>query len=101
MSLNHEELQNTGAELRANLDASGWTEQDLAADTGLGLDSIPAILATNRPDPREVWLVRDRLETAVHAAGREPVPYKPVPCNKLTEATRASAAMWFGVRDER
>lgn len=96
MSLNHEELQNTAAELRANLDASGWTEQDLAADTGLGLDSIPAILATNRPDPREVWLVRDRLETAVHAAGREPVP-----CNKLTEATRASAAMWFGVRDER
>ncbi|WP_448854726.1 DUF2316 family protein [Corynebacterium frankenforstense] len=54
MSLNHEELQNTAAELRANLDASGWTEQDLAADTGLGLDSIRAILATNRPDPREV-----------------------------------------------
>ena len=47
-------------------------------------------------DPVTVWLLRDKLETAVRNNGREPVPY-----SKLTEENRKKAYHWFGVTDQR
>jgi hypothetical protein len=94
MSLNTEQRHRTAEELRANLVLAGVTEAHLRADTDLDDHEFrEAMHVSTRSRPEHVWLVRDRLEVLVHAAGKQPVPF-----TVLTEATRAPAAVWFPLR---
>lgn len=98
MSLNAAQRRQTADELAANLDASGLTVAQLAERSGLTRDRVDAALAVapGAASPRDVWIVRDLLETAVREAGSEPTAY-----TVLTERMRKAAAGWFGVTDRR
>ncbi len=98
MSLSAEQRARTAAELMANLSASGLSVQQVADRAGLSPERVEAALAmgTGAAHPRDVWIVRDALETAVREAGNEPTAY-----TVLTEAMRRAAAGWFGVTDRR
>ena len=96
MSLDADQRARTADEFAANLAQSGLTGEQLRARTGLDHERFDAALAVRDADPRDVWLVRDALETAVRDAGGEPVPF-----SVLTEEMRSAAAGWFGVRDRR
>lgn len=62
----------------------------------MSLERVEAALNVDNANPVDVWLLCDKLETAVKNNGQEPAPY-----SKLTDDKRAAAAVWFGVRDER
>lgn len=47
-------------------------------------------------NPVHVWIVRDKLETAVKEADGTLTPF-----SKLQESMRSAANMWFGVEDYR
>ncbi|MHA7985166.1 DUF2316 family protein [Rathayibacter sp. CAU 1779] len=93
MSLNRSELEQTRLELRQNLKLSGWSEQRLADALGFDTERLHEALTIAEPDPADVWLVRDALDAAVRASGRDPEPY-----SRLTEESRANAERWFGIR---
>ncbi|MCZ9310182.1 DUF2316 family protein [Corynebacterium uberis] len=95
MSLSVQQLRATAAELRENMLRAGLTPADLPELTGLDARRAAAALAVAGASPADVWLLRDRLDTAVLRAGARPAPY-----SALTEDMRAAAAAWFGVRDE-
>ena len=91
--LSADEQQQTRAELRANLDRSGWTADRVAAALGLNQDRVAAAMAVTAAQPADVWAVRDLLEEAVREAGREPEQYTYLP-----ETARAAAEGWFALR---
>ena len=93
MSLNRSELEQTRLELRQNLKLSGWSEQRIADALGIHAERVREALANAEPDPADVWLVRDALDEAVRASGRDPAPY-----SRLTEESRPNAERWFGIR---
>lgn len=94
MSLNTEQRHRTADELHANLVLAGVTEAHLRADTDLDEHEFrEAMHVSTRSRPEHVWLVRDRLEVLVHAAGKRPVPF-----TVLTEDMRAPASVWFPLR---
>lgn len=93
MSLDSREREQNASELRANLELSGLTPAEIA--TALDFSSIRLDEALRSSgDPVDVWLLRDYLEAAVRASGRDPVPF-----TILTEAARASARVWFDLRE--
>lgn len=98
MSLNPAQMGRTADELAANFHASGLTLGQLAELTGLSPERTAGVLALDprSSSPEEVWLVRDKLETAVREDRGDLTPY-----SVLTEQARTAAAGWFGVRDER
>ena len=98
MSLDAAQRARTADEFAAALARSGLTREGLRAGTGLDRERFDAALEVRGgdADPRDVWLVRDALETAVRDANGEPVPF-----SVLTEEMRSAAAGWFGVRDRR
>ncbi|KWZ72444.1 MAG: DUF2316 family protein [Winkia neuii] len=94
--LNRLEKANTVAELAKNLELSGLSVEELAARAGLDLRTTRDTLRLEPGcNPAYVWLLRDKLETAVKEGGGEPYPF-----SKLTEEARRAARGWFGVRDE-
>ncbi|WP_273369225.1 DUF2316 family protein [Corynebacterium massiliense] len=97
MSLNDCEHNDTINELQENFRLSGLSVAALADAAGLTESDTRAALSIEPgTDPVTVWLLRDKLETAVRNNGREPVPY-----SKLTEENRKKAYHWFGVTDQR
>ena len=93
MSLSAAERSVTSDELVDNLLASGATRRETAAALSFTDARLESTLRVDEAsDPVDVWLLRDHLETAVRARGGRPVAY-----TVLTEASRASAAGWFGV----
>ena len=94
MSLNRSERAATRDELRANLDLSGLTANEVAAGIGLEIERVRDALEVAGARPADVWLVRDYLDREVRAAGAVPKPY-----SSLTENMRASAQAWFAIAD--
>jgi len=95
MSLNSAELVRTRAELTANLDLTGLTRDQVAADLGYDAARLRAALEPDGAgDPVDVWQLRDYLNQAVRDAGRTPVPF-----TVLTERSRLRARMWFHLRE--
>ncbi|MEN0128918.1 MAG: DUF2316 family protein, partial [Brevundimonas sp.] len=95
MSLNERERTRTSDELRANFELSGLTPAQLAADLELSPQELELTLAVAPGSrPEMVWALRDHLEGAILARGAVPHPY-----SRLTEQMRASAAIWFPLRD--
>lgn len=95
--LDRQETANTAAELAENLKRSGLGVEGLADRAGVDVATTRQTLSLAPGcDPALVWLLRDKLETAVKDAGGEVYPF-----SKLTERARRSARGWFGVRDER
>jgi hypothetical protein len=94
MSLTTEQRHRTAEELRANLALAGVTESHLRAGTDLDeYEYREAMHVSTRSRPEHVWLVRDRLEVLVRAAGKQPVPF-----TVLTEDMRGPASVWFPLR---
>jgi hypothetical protein len=93
VSLTNAEQRATADELRANLELSGLTSEQVATDLSLTVKQLDAIFAVKRARPEDVWWLRDYLERAVRDAGREPHPY-----TSLTPEMRGAAAAWFPLR---
>jgi hypothetical protein len=94
MALNKRERAATSDELRANLELSGLSENDLQLRLGFTDDQLESALKVTGADPIDVWLVRDYLERAVVERGAKPLPY-----TVLTPAARASDEKWFALYD--
>jgi len=94
MALNKRERTATSDELRANLELSGLSENDLQLRLGLTDDQLEAVLEVTGADPVDVWLVRDYLERVIVERGAKPVPF-----TALTQSARASAERWFALYD--
>jgi len=94
MALNKRERTATSDELRANLELSGLSENDLQLRLGLTDDQLEAVLGVTGADPVDVWLVRDYLERVIVERGAKPVPF-----TALTQSARASAERWFALYD--
>ena len=94
MALNKGERTATSDELRANLELSGLSENDLQLRLGLTDDQLEAVLGVTGADPVDVWLVRDYLERVIVERGAKPVPF-----TALTQSARASAERWFALYD--
>ncbi len=93
MSLSPAERRRTAEELAENVRRAGTPSAELQDDLGLSAAELDAVLRMDAGvDPATVWRVRDHLDAAVRAAGREPAPY-----SSLTEEMRASARRWFGI----
>lgn len=97
MSLTRAQRSRTATEFAANLAASGLTREGLRRRTDLPPARFDAAL-TLAPgaDPRDVWQVRDALETAVRDSGEQLTAF-----SVLTEDARSAAGAWFGVTDRR
>jgi hypothetical protein len=94
MSLTTEQRHRTATELRANLVLAGVTEAHLRHDTDLDDHQFrEAMHVSSRSRPEHVWLLRDRLQVLVRAAGHQPVPF-----TVLTDDVRAAASVWFPLR---
>lgn len=95
MSLNRAERDQTAREFEANLKQSGLTINELQQKSGLSSERFMSafVVAERGADPRDVWLIRDLLETAVAQNGAELVPF-----SKLTDDARSAAAGWFGIK---
>lgn len=97
MSLNAEQRRVTSDELRANLELAGIEIDDVAARLEIPSAGIRAALAIEPgTDPALVWQLRDVLESAARAAGKQPHPYTYLP-----ESMRSAARGWYGVGDHR
>lgn len=96
MSLNRKEVAQTAQEFKANLAASGLAQEELRERTGLSTRDFEAAFTVNNANPVHVWIVRDKLETAVKEAGGTLTPF-----SKLQESMRSAAHLWFGVEDYR
>lgn len=96
MTLTPDQIARTAREFAAHLAASGLTREQLRERTGLTARRFDAALDMRRPDPVDVWAVRDALETAVREAGGAPAEFSAMP-----EHMRAAAHAWFGVTDRR
>ncbi|MGO1313277.1 MAG: aldo/keto reductase, partial [Brevibacterium aurantiacum] len=94
MSLNDTEISRTAAELRTNLELSGLSPSEAAADLLISETELSALLTARDVDPASVWQLRDYLEQAVFDAGQRPAPF-----TVLTEDNRRKAAGWFTLRD--
>lgn len=94
MSLNRRERQATSSELRANLDLSGQTPDDLAHALGRSAAEIQGVFDLADVAPADVWLVRDALDRAVRATGATPAPW-----SVLTDQARTAAQQWFVLAD--
>ncbi|MGO1263847.1 MAG: aldo/keto reductase [Brevibacterium aurantiacum] len=94
MSLNDAEISRTAAELRTNLELSGLSPSEAAADLLISETELSALLTARDVDPASVWQLRDYLEQAVFDAGQRPAPF-----TVLTEDNRRKAAGWFTLRD--
>ncbi|MEU2202314.1 DUF2316 family protein [Isoptericola sp. NPDC019482] len=65
MTLNADEVARTARELRANVDLSGLTRDEVAADLGLATARHATALDARGPsDPVDVWQLRDHLDGA-------------------------------------
>jgi hypothetical protein len=93
MSLDSRERAQNASELRANFELAGRTAAELASALGLTQNQLDTALSSSG-DPVSVWLLRDYLVNVVTAAGREPAPF-----TILTEDARASARIWFDLRE--
>lgn len=95
MSLTRAERDQTAREFEANLKQSGLTIHELQEKSGLSSERFmnAFVVAERGADPRDVWLIRDLLETAVVHNGAQLVPF-----SKLTEDARSAAAGWFGIK---
>jgi len=94
MSLDRAELVRTRTELAANLDLTGLTREQVAADLGYDATRLSAALEPDGSgDPVDVWQLRDYLDQAVRDAGATPVPF-----TVLTERSRVMAGTWFRLR---
>lgn len=91
MSLTEAEKIRTSQELRANLQLSGVTPDQLCVDLGFSARQLEDTLHVRGGSrPRDVWLLRDHLEDLVRDAGGVAAPY-----SVLTEQARQAAAGWF------
>lgn len=94
MSLNIFQRRAVTKALLSDLDCSGLTRDDAAADLGITVDQLDkAIRMAPGGDPTHIWLVRDYLHQAVIDAGGTPTEH-----TVLTEASRAKARQWFPMR---
>jgi len=94
MALNKRERAATSAELHANLELSGLSENDLQLRLGITDDQLEAALGVTGADPIDVWLVRDYLERIIVDRGGKPVPF-----TVLTPSARVAAEKWFALYD--
>ncbi|MGR6902100.1 DUF2316 family protein [Glutamicibacter sp. BSL13] len=91
MSLNIFQRRAVTKTLLSDLDRSGLTRDEVAADLRITTDQLDlAIRMARGGDPTHVWLVRDYLHQAVIDSGGEPTEH-----TVLTEASRAKARQWF------
>lgn len=95
MSLNDAERRRTSDELRGNLESSGLTSLQAAADLGFSPERLQATLRVERAsDPVDVWLLRDYLEQAARDAGQSSTAY-----TVLTERSRRAARGWLHLHE--
>lgn len=91
MSLNVFQRRAITKTLLSDLDRSGLTRDEVAADLGISADQLDrAIRMTRGGDPTHIWLIRDYLHQAVIDSGGEPAEH-----TVLTEASRVKARQWF------
>ncbi|MFB7085728.1 DUF2316 family protein [Streptomyces sp. NPDC056296] len=94
MTLNDTERHRTSDELKSNLDLSGLTMAEVAADLHFTPQRLRSTLDTDLAcDPVDVWQLRDYLDQAVRDTGGRPAPY-----TVLTRGSRLKARMWFSLR---
>lgn len=94
MSLNDTERRRTSDELKGNLELSGLTLSEVAADLDFPLERLRSALDVgDGVDPVDIWQLRDYLEQAVNDAGRQPAAY-----TVLTNRSRLAARLWFRLR---
>lgn len=94
MSLNFFQRRAITKTLLSDLDRSGLTYEDAAADLGIRADQLDkAIRMVAGGDPTHIWLIRDYLHQAVIDAGGTPTEH-----TVLTEASRSKARQWFPMR---
>ncbi|WP_344499649.1 DUF2316 family protein [Streptomyces enissocaesilis] len=94
MTLNDTERHRTGDELKRNLELSGLTTREVAADMHFTPQRLRSALDVDHAcSPVDVWQLRDYLEQAVRDAGRRPAPF-----TVLTGRSRLEARMWFSLR---
>ena len=94
MSLNDAERVRTRRELQRNLELSGLTTSQVAADLGMSLHRMEDTFALGgQSDPADVWQLRDYLEQVVRDVGGQPATF-----TVLTEQSRAAARVWFTLR---
>ncbi|MEJ3405744.1 DUF2316 family protein [Rathayibacter sp. YIM 133350] len=94
MTLNAEERARTSNELRANLELSGLTVDEVMADVQFTPHRLERSLSVaEESDPVDVWELRDYLDRVILDAGGRPAPY-----TVLTAGSRLRARMWFSLR---
>jgi hypothetical protein len=94
MALNKRQRAATSDELRANLELSGLSENDVQLRLGFTDDQLDSALEVTGADPIDVWLVRDYFERVIVERGAKPVAF-----TVLTQAARASAEQWYALYD--
>lgn len=95
MSLDREEMNRTGAELRRHLAASGLTAEGLGRWLGVSSAQISGVLAMDgTASPVDAWLVRDALDAVVRERTGEAAQW-----SILTDSARRKALTWFSLRD--
>lgn len=94
MSLNREQMADTGADLRANLERAALSVEELGAWLGLEPAAVEATLAMNGDaDPVTVWAVRDAIESTLQSEGDAG------DWSVLTAANRERAQQWYSLRE--
>ncbi len=98
MSLNAAERTQLAGEFASYLAASALSKEQLRERTGLSSQRFERAFAVagGMDGVADIWLVRDKLETAAKEAG---APFHDF--SKLSNANRAAARGWFGIEDHR
>lgn len=83
MSLNSQQRAITSRELQQNLELSGLSREQVAADLELSVERVDDALEM-RPTTNgtTVWRLRDYLQERVEEQGKEPIPFTVLKTNR-------------------
>lgn len=96
--MNKREREVTAQDLRRHAEVAGLSATDIGAwlregDASIDDASVERVLATGGTDPVLVWAVRDVVDAAVRAGGRDAGGW-----HVLTDSARVRARQWFALR---
>lgn len=94
MSLNRNETEQTGRELRRHAEVTGLEAAQLGHWLGVPTSAVEQVLAMDGADPALVWLVRDALDLDARERGLDAGGW-----STMTDANRRRAQAWFRLRD--
>lgn len=69
------QTRNTRKELQENYRRLAYSEERVCAETGLDREELHRVLEMNRPNPGNVWKLRDYLEDMLKVEGKALYPW--------------------------